>query len=141
RGYSGMNTQTKLPNMTPIIMEHDEMKLIGIPCISLKDMGGKYQHAKEALLSSCKYLPGVINPQIHYGIWPQVESQANPETHAYILCVEVSSFEAIPEWYIKVTSPPHKCVIAANYDGNFDAAGEVIDEYVKEHQLSVTGSG
>lgn len=132
---------TKLPDLIPVIMEHNEMKLIGIPCISLKEIGQKYQHAKEGLLSSSKYLSQVINPQIHYGMWPQVESQNIPDTFAYILCVEVNSFDSIPEWFIKLTVPSQRCVAVASYEGNFDAAGEVIDKYIREHQLTVSEVG
>lgn len=50
-----------LEEMTPYVVEHGELKLIGIPCISLKDMGGKYRHAKEGQLSSTRHLPSVKN--------------------------------------------------------------------------------
>lgn len=126
-----------LPDMTAVIVEHGELKLIGIPCISLNDIASKYQHAKEGLLSSTKYLPHVVNRHIHYGIWPQVPSQDNPETHAYILCVEVDSFEGIPEWFVKLVVPAQRCVVAANNNGNFDAAGKVIEEFIRENGLTV----
>jgi len=129
-----------LPNMSPVIVEHGELKLIGIPCVSLHDMGSKYRNAKESLLSSTPYLPGIVNPQIHYGMWPQVPGQDRPETHAYILCVEVESFDGIPEWYIKLTVPPQQCVVVASESGDFDAAGEMIDTYLRENSLSV-GAG
>lgn len=43
-------TANKLANMQPTLVEHDELKLIGIPCIGLTEMGQKYQLAKESLL-------------------------------------------------------------------------------------------
>jgi hypothetical protein len=133
-----MENTSKLPNMEAVIIEHEELKLIGIPCISLKEMGNKYQNAKEGLLSSTKYLPQVMNSNIHYGMWPQVKTQDNPDTHAYILSVGVSTFVGIPDWYVKISVPPQKCVVVANYEGNFDAAGEVLDAYIKDNSLTVS---
>lgn len=46
-----MSVTNRLPEMTPVIMEHEQLLLIGIPCIGLNDMGGKYHHAKDALLA------------------------------------------------------------------------------------------
>jgi predicted transcriptional regulator YdeE len=133
-----MKLTTNLPDMQPVIVEHKELKLVGISCISLTEMSSKYHNAKEGLLSSTKYLPHVVNHQVHYGMWPQTETQNNPETHAYILCVEVESFEGIPEWYVKLSVPPQQCVVVASYSGDFDAAGKVIDAYLKEKNLSVS---
>jgi predicted transcriptional regulator YdeE len=124
-------------DMTPQIVEHSELKLIGIPCISLKDMSGKYHHAKEALLSSTKHLPSVKNPSIQYGIWPQVPTQQQSEMHAYILCVEVESFDGIPEWYFRTTLPPQKCVVVSNKNGDFDAANHAIDQYISDNGITV----
>ncbi|MDQ0167813.1 effector binding domain-containing protein [Bacillus horti] len=124
--------------MEPVIVEHDELKLIGIPCISLKDMKNKFVLAKESLLSSTKHFPQVVNHNIHYGIWPMEESQNNPETHAYILCVEVSTFEQIPEWFVKITLPKQRNVVVANEEGNFDAAGEVILSYIQDHHIKLS---
>jgi len=129
-----------MQDMVPQIVEHGEMKLIGIPCISLNDMGGKYQHAKEGLLSSTKYFDAVKRPSIHYGIWPEAPTQRQSDRHAYILCVEVESFEGIPEWYFKTTLPPQRCVVVANKDGDFDAASRAVDRYVRDNGLTV-GSG
>ncbi|WP_255570180.1 hypothetical protein [Cohnella sp. CFH 77786] len=42
----------RVEDMKPYVVEHEELKLIGIPCISLNDMNGKYRHAKDALLVS-----------------------------------------------------------------------------------------
>jgi hypothetical protein len=126
-----------IEDMKPYIAEHGELKLIGIPCISLNDMGGKYHHAKEALLSSTKHLPSVKNHSIHYGIWPQVPTQSHSEMHAYILCVEVETFDGIPEWYFRTTLPPQHCVVVADKNGNFEAAGQVAEQYVKDNGLTV----
>ncbi|UVI33040.1 GyrI-like domain-containing protein [Paenibacillus spongiae] len=124
-------------DMIPFIVEHQELKLIGIPCISLNDMGGKYQHAKEALLSSTKHLPSVKNPSLQFGIWPQAPSQQQSDLHAYILCVEVGSFDEIPEWYFKTTLPPQRCVVVSNKNGDFDAASSAVDQYIHEQGLQV----
>lgn len=130
----------KMGEMVPRIVEHGELKLIGIPCISLDDMSGKYRHAKEGLLSSTKYFDAVKNPSVHYGIWPEAPTQAQSDRHAYILCVEVDSFDGIPEWYFKTTLPPQQCVVVANKDGDFTAASEAVDEYVRDNGLTV-GAG
>ncbi|WP_199621186.1 effector binding domain-containing protein [Paenibacillus alkalitolerans] len=129
-----------LENMKPYIVKHDEMKLIGIPCIGLNEMGSKYRHAKEGLLSASKYLPNVVNRNVHYGVCPQTESQDNPETHAYLLCVEVDSFEGIPEWFFKTVLPQREYVAVANNEGNWDEAGSIIDRYVQEKGLKI-GAG
>lgn len=136
-----MNDVIRLPNMEAVILKYQETKLIGIPCIGLKDMSKKYHSAKESLFLSTQYFPQVINHRIHYGMWPQVESQNNPDRHAYILCVEVNDFNGIPEWYIKLTIPPQRCVVVANDSGDFDAAGNVIESYIKENNLAVSGEG
>lgn len=136
-----MNAADKLPDMTPIMVEHAEMKLIGLPCVSLNNMAEKYQHAKESLLTISAYLPQVIDPNVHYGVWPQVETQANPDTHAYILCVEVGSFEGIPDWFVKLTMPPQRCVAVASANGDFEVAGQAIDAYIRDKQLTVSGAG
>ncbi|MDQ6421263.1 effector binding domain-containing protein [Paenibacillus sp. LHD-117] len=127
----------KMEDMKPHIVEHDELKLIGIPCISLKDMSGKYGHAKEGLLSSTRHFPFVKNPSIHYGIWPEVPTQSESDMHAYILCVEVESFDGVPEWYFKTTLPPQKCVVVPNKSGDYDAACRVVDQYVAGNGMIV----
>ncbi|MFC5406150.1 AraC family transcriptional regulator [Cohnella soli] len=132
---------SRLENMVPVIVEHGELKLIGIPCISLNDMSGKYHHAKEGLLSSTKYFPAVRNPSIHYGIWPEAPSQSESDRHAYILCVEVDTFDDIPEWYFKTTLPPQRCVVVPNESGNYNAACQVVDQYVAENGLIVDAEG
>lgn len=124
-------------DMKPQIVEHSELKLIGIPCISLNDMSGKYHHAKEALVSSTKHLPSVKNPSIQYGIWPQVPTQQQSDMHAYILSVEVESFDGIPEWYFRTTLPPQKCVVVSNKNGDFDAASHVVDQYISDNGITV----
>ncbi|HEY0828556.1 MAG TPA: effector binding domain-containing protein [Bacilli bacterium] len=126
-----------IKDMEPYIAEHGELKLIGIPCISLQDMSGKYRHAKEALLSSTKHLPSVINPSIQYGIWPQVPTQQQSEMHAYILCVEVESFDGVPEWYFKTTLPPQKCVVVPNKRGDFDDASRVMELFIQDNGIAV----
>jgi hypothetical protein len=136
-----MKEINRLPNMEAVIVDHQEMKLIGIPCIGLQDMSKKYHSAKESLLLSTPYFPNVINHRIHYGMWPQVETQKIPARHAYILCVEVSDFAGIPDWYVKLTIPSQRCVVAANDSGDFDAAGKVIESYVKDNGLTVSREG
>jgi predicted transcriptional regulator YdeE len=136
-----MEATSKIPNMHPVIIEHNDMKLVGIPCIGLKDMGNKYHNAKESLFLSTKYLPQVLNHRIHYGMWVNSEIQKNPERHVYILCVEVSTFNGIPDWYVKLTVPAQKCVVVANEKGDFNAASEAVDEYVKVNHFKVSSEG
>jgi len=124
-----------MEDMKPYIVKHDELNLIGIPCISLQDMSGKYRHAKEALLSSAKHLPSVKNPSVHYGIWPKASTQQQSDMHAYILCVEVDSFKDVPEWYFRTTLPPQTCVVVPNRDGDFDAASQAVEHYLSEARL------
>jgi hypothetical protein len=126
-----------MEDMKPYIVEHGELKLIGIPCISLKDMSGKYHHAKEALLSSTQYLPSVKNRSIQYGIWPQVPTQQQSDMHAYILCVEVESFDGVPEWYFRTTLAPQQCVVVDNKNGDFDTASRAVDQYVSDKGITV----
>ncbi|MEC0210696.1 effector binding domain-containing protein [Paenibacillus ehimensis] len=128
----------KLPEMEPVIVEHKELKLIGIPCIGLNDMGDKYRHAKEALLSSAKHLPHIVNPQIHYGLWPHGPSQSHPDTHVYILCMEVESYDGIPEWFLRLTLPAQRCVVVANKDGDFEAASQAVEAYLREKGLQTS---
>lgn len=130
-----------IQDMTPVVVEHEELKLIGIPCISLQNMSEKYQNAKESLLSSTKYFPQVVNQYVHYGIWPTDSTQDHPERHAYILCVEVNSFEGIPEWYVQLSLPKQKCVVVANKQGDFDAASRLVDTYIEEHGIRVNAEG
>lgn len=124
-------------DMIPKIVEHSEMNLIGIPCISLKDMSGKYHHAKEALMSSTKYLPSVKNSSVHFGIWPEVPTQQQSDMHAYILCVEVDSFDGVPEWYFRTTLSSQKCVVVSNKNGDFDAASHAVDQYISDNGIAV----
>jgi hypothetical protein len=130
-----------LPEMQARIVEHGELKLIGIPCIGLQDMGGKYRHAKESLLGLSAHMPQIVDASVQYGMWPQVSGQNTPNTHAYILCVEVSTFDGVPEWFARITVPPQRCVAAASKDGDFDAAGRVIDTFIAENGLSVSAQG
>ncbi|MFK7692721.1 VOC family protein [Paenibacillus sp. HJGM_3] len=130
-----------MEDMKPYVVEHGDLKLIGIPCISLQDMSGKYRHAKEGLLSSAKHLPSVKNPFIQYGIWPEADTQGSADLHAYILCVEVESFEGIPEWYFRTTLPPQKCVVVANKQGDFNAASLAVDQYIRERGMEVGSEG
>ena len=105
------------------------------------DMGSKYQHAKEGLISSTTYFPQVVNPQIYYGIWPTSDTQNKPDRHAYILGVEVSTFEGIPDWYVKVSMPAQKCVVVANDQGDFDTANSTVQSYIQAHNLDVSANG
>jgi len=131
----------RIPNMEPVIVEHEELKLIGIPCVSLTNIRSKYQNAKESLLTSTIYFSQVINREIHYGIWPTVETQKNPERHAYIFCVEVSTFDNIPEWYLKIRLPKQKCAVVANAQGDFDAASSLLDKYLEQNKILVSAEG
>ncbi|MGM7682286.1 GyrI-like domain-containing protein [Cytobacillus sp. Hm23] len=131
----------KLEHMKPSIVEHEELKLVGIPCVSLKEMKSKFENAKESLLTVAKHLPHIINERIHYGIWPVSESQDNPETHVYILCVEVESFKNIPDWLIKITLPKQRCIVVANKDHSFDAAGEALYSYIESNNIELSSLG
>lgn len=125
-----------LPEMQAIIVEHGELKMAGIPCIGLKDMGSKYHNAKESLFGSARHFPQFVNPRVHYGMWPNQESQNNPDIHAYILSVEVSTFDGIPDWYVKLTVPLQKCVVVANKSGDFDAANNAVEMYIQSKHLN-----
>ena len=128
--------------MSVKVVEHGELKLVGIPCVSLKEMPSKYQNAKESLLSASKHLPNIVSPTIHYGIWPLGASQKNPDTHVYILCVEVSSFDGIPEWYFRTTLAPQQCVAAVdNSDNPFNAAGEKMQAFLENKDFSFSADG
>ncbi|GAA0342610.1 hypothetical protein GCM10008967_36310 [Bacillus carboniphilus] len=125
--------------MSVNVVKHEELKLIGIPCVSLKEMATKYKNAKEGLLSATKHMENIINPNIHYGIWPTSEVQKNPDTHVYILCVEVSTFDGVPEWFFKTTLAPQECIVAVdNSDRCFDNAGEKIQQFKEENQVQVS---
>ena len=127
--------------MSVKIVEHNELKLIGIPCVSLKNMPEKFKNAKEGLLAATKQMSNVVNNGIVYGIWPQSKTQQDPDTHVYILCLEVSSFENVPEWFFKTTLPPQKCVVAVDNSENcYDAAGEKIAAFINENEVN-TSSG
>jgi len=130
-----------LPEMVAQIVDHSEMKLIGIPCIGLNDMSSKYHHAKDSLLGLSAHMPQIIDASVQYGMWPQVTGQNIPDTHAYILCVEVTTFDGIPEWFARMTIPAQRCVVAASKEGDFDGAGRVIDTYIAEKGLKVDHQG
>ncbi|WP_255570181.1 hypothetical protein [Cohnella sp. CFH 77786] len=54
--------------------------------------------------------------------------------------MEVESFDGVPESYFKTSLSPQKCVVVANQEGNFDAAGQVIDRYISENGWVVGAS-
>ena len=125
--------------MSVKIVEHNELKLIGIPCVSLKNMPEKFNNAKEGLLAATKQMPNVVNNEIVYGIWPQSKTQQDPDTHVYILCLEVSSFENVPEWFFITTLPSQKCVVAVDNSENcYDAAGRKIAAFINEKEIKTT---
>ncbi|MBB3110186.1 hypothetical protein FHS18_002253 [Paenibacillus phyllosphaerae] len=128
-----------LPDLEPRLIEHGELKLIGIPCIGLDQMGAKFELAKRSLLDLHDHLTQIIHPRIHYGVWPQAAGQELPASHAYLLCVEVSTFDQVPEWFVRITLPPQHCVAAASMEGDFDAASRVIDAYLSEHGIRTEG--
>lgn len=130
-----------LPEMQAEIVAHGELKLIGIPCIGLNDMGSKYRAAKESLLGLAAHMPQIVNASVQYGMWPHGASQQVRETHVYILCVEVSTFDGVPEWFVRMTVPPQRCVAVASKDGDYDGAGRVIDAYLAESGLRVDAQG
>jgi predicted transcriptional regulator YdeE len=130
-----------LPEKEARLVEHGELKLIGIPCIGLKEMGQKYQLAKDSLLALAAHMPQIVDASVQYGMWPQVSGQDNADTHAYILCVEVTAFDGVPEWFARITLPPRQYVAAASKDGDFDGAGRLIDAYIAKNGLAVSGSG
>lgn len=130
-----------LPEMQARIVEHGELRLIGIPCIGLKDMSGKYRHAKDSLLGLSAHMPQIVDASVQYGMWPQVPGQNISDTHAYILSVEVSTFDGVPEWFVRMIVPAQRCVAVASKDGDFDGAGRVIDAYIAENDLKVDAKG
>lgn len=126
-----------LPEMKAQIVEHRELKLIGIPCIGLNEMGSKYHHAKISLLGLSAHMSQIVDASVQYGMWPQVPGQDKPNTHAYILCVEVSTYEGVPEWFARMTIQAQRCVVAASKEGDFDGAGRLIDAYIAENGIIV----
>lgn len=130
-----------LPEMEALIVEHGELKLIGIPCIGLNDMGSKYRSAKDSLIGLAGHMPQIVDTSVQYGMWPQVPGQDTPNTHAYILCVEVSTFDGVPEWFARMTIPAQRCVAVASKDGDFDGAGRVIDEFILKNGIQVSNQG
>jgi hypothetical protein len=136
-----MTNVSVLREMKAQIVEHGELKLIGIPCISLNDMGSKYHHAKDSLLRLAAHMPQIVDASVQYGMWPQVPGQDNPNTHAYILCVEVFTFDGVPEWFARMTVPPQSCVVAASKDGDFDGAGRLIDGFIAANGITVNAQG
>jgi hypothetical protein len=120
----------------PCIVSHAELKLIGIPCCALENMSAKYQHAKAALLGLANHMSQIKNPTVHYGLWQNDEAlQRNAPTHVYILCVEVDTFDGIPDWFFRTILPPQRCVVAPNAAGNFQAATDAVKLYLAEHEL------
>lgn len=130
-----------LPEMEAQIVEHAELKLIGIPCIGLNDMGGKYRHAKDSLLGLSHLMPQIVDASVQYGMWPHGPEQDTPNTHAYILCVEVSTFEGVPEWFSRMTIPAQRCVAVASKEGDFDGAGQLIDAFLSKNGVRVDIQG
>ncbi|SFS56333.1 AraC family transcriptional regulator [Paenibacillus sp. BC26] len=124
-----------LPEKRAQLVGHAEMKLIGIPCIGLQDMGSKFRHAKESLLGLAAHMPQIMDASVQYGMWPQAAEQDVPNTHAYLLSVEVTTFEGIPEWFARMTVPAQSCVVAASQDGDFEGAGEIIDAFIATNAL------
>ena len=125
--------------MSVKIVEHNELKLIGIPCVSLKNMPEKFKNAKEGLLSATKQMPNIVNKHVVFGIWPQSEVQNNPDTHVYILCLEVTSFDNIPDWFFRTTLEPQQCVVAIDNSENcYDAAGVKISQYITENNIHIS---
>lgn len=135
------NVISFLPEMEATIVEHGELKLIGIPCIGLNEMSSKYQLAKESLFGLATHMPQIMEASIQYGMWAQHAGQNIPNTHVYILSVEVSTFEGVPEWFARMTIPPQRCVVAASKKGNFDGAGQVIDDFISKHGITVDKQG
>ena len=90
------------------VVNVSELKLVGIPCVGLKDMGQKYAVAKESLFKAMEHMGVWRNRHLHYGVWPRSASQKNNDTHTYIVCVEVESFDGVPEWYVKLTLPAQR---------------------------------
>lgn len=126
-------------NVHVSIVEHGEMKLIGLACVGLNEMGSKYQAAKDGLLSASKHLPNLVEPTLHYGLWSSSPTQDNPDLHVFILCTEVSSFDGIPEWFLTFNLPPQKSVIAEG--GDWETANQAIGEYLKQHELQTDVGG
>ncbi|GGG12285.1 hypothetical protein GCM10010912_65920 [Paenibacillus albidus] len=132
-----MANGSMLQELKAEIVEHGELQLIGIPCIGLNDIGSKYRQAKDSLLGLAAHMPQIVDASVQYGVWPQSTEQNNPETHVYILCVEVSTFNGVPEWFTRIVLPPHSCVAAASKDGDYDGAGRVIDDFIAANGLTV----
>jgi predicted transcriptional regulator YdeE len=129
----------QIAQLTVSIVEHGEKKLIGLASVGLNEMGSKFQCVKDGLLSASKHLPHIVEPNIHYALWSNSPSQDNPDTHVYILCTEVSSFEGIPDWFLKFTLPPQKSVVAEG--GNWETADRAIGDYLRENKLETDVSG
>jgi len=132
---------SSLPEMEAQIVEHGELKLIGLPCIGLNDMGSKYHQAKDSLLGLQTHMPQITDASVQYGMWSQSSWQDNPNTFAYILCVEVSTFDGVPEWFVRMTIPPQRCVVVASKEGDFEGAGQIIDAFISKRGIKVDEQG
>jgi hypothetical protein len=120
------------------------MKLMGIPCVGLEDARTKYRCARDGLLSATKHVTGVKNRQMHVEVWPTARTQEDKDTHVFIECCEVDSFDGIPDWFLKIALPPQRCVVAAGFEASetgFAAASQAVNEYLGAHRLKAGGSG
>lgn len=55
---------SSLPEMEAKIVEHGELKLVGIPCIGLKDKSSKCHCAKDSLLGLSTYMPQIVDASV-----------------------------------------------------------------------------
>jgi hypothetical protein len=124
-----------LPEMKAQIVEHVELKLIGIPCIGLKNMSDKYHHAKDSLLGLTAHMH---DPKIH-GEANMLRHSSSPLNDSlkqmiYINAAEMTSTESLAyhnygvqnmpmDFYIDVTAIPGMKSGIAKGGSPLEAAG------------------
>jgi len=102
-----------MSTITSKVEQKDEVKIIAKKCVGLKNIfeGSFVKDTSQELAKISEEIPSWINRRVHYGIAPVSKLQDNPETHSYLIGIEVSDFTQVPDGYECLTIPSGKYAV------------------------------
>lgn len=115
-----MSDQVLGSGLKGTVVDKDEIKVLGVKCVGLNDMGTKAGEAMKKLKLAIVHVPSWKNRSVHYGIMPNVDSQHNDDTNVYYVAFEVENFEVVPQEVEALTIPSSRyAVVHKNASNTF----------------------
>lgn len=114
--------------MKPKIVHKDEFKVVGIPYYG-DNSNGEIPQIWGVFFKRINEIKNIVDPEISYGVCdPEVSEDGK---FHYTVCVEVSSFEDVPEGMVTKTIPGGRYAVFT-YNGPIEKISEFYRSIYKE---------